>query len=45
LWAIGKIVYRDETEGVRRTGFARYLDPRIGRFTAVRNDPDYEYKD
>lgn len=44
LYAIGKVIYIDNAGNARRTGFARKLNTKTGRFEAVA-DPDYEYED
>jgi hypothetical protein len=45
LFALGKIVYRDELGNVRRTGFARGFNIEKGRFEMLKDEPDYEYVD
>jgi hypothetical protein len=45
IFAIGKVLYEDESGAIRRTGFARQFNMQTGRFTIVTDEPDYEYVD
>jgi hypothetical protein len=45
LFVVGIVVYADQAERERRTGFCRAWNPATKRFDRVRNEPDYEYRD
>jgi hypothetical protein len=44
LFVIGYTLYKDDTDAVRKSAFARVYNPSTKRFTTI-DDPDYEYAD